>query len=417
MSLDRRHRGLALLLASLTMLGPFSIDAMFPAFPLMGAQLQVSSAGLQQMISVYLAAFAGMSLLHGPLSDAVGRRPTILVSLAVFVVATLACALSPTFEFLLVCRALQGVSAGAGMIVGRAVIRDRFQGAQAQRMLATVSLIFGIAPALAPIIGGWLVGPIGWRGIFAALDAAAIALWWVCWKTLPETHPRARRGRFSLRALLRIYREVCRDRRFVALAAAAAFNFAALFVYVASAPALILGILHLNEREFAWLFIPLIAGMMIGSVLVNRLSERLSTEIIVRSGYVVVAIGALFNLALSAGWIAPQVPWSVLPFTVLGAGVALAFPALTLLMLDRFPLNRGAAASMQAVTSLGLNALIAGALSPLVSGRLVTLALAATLFSIASFACWLWVHKKLQVTGTMAPVVAHPSGVAPAAEV
>jgi DHA1 family bicyclomycin/chloramphenicol resistance-like MFS transporter len=303
------------------------------------------------------------------------------------------------------------------MIVGRAIIRDRFQGPQAQRMLATVSLIFGIAPALAPIIGGWLVGPIGWRGIFAALDAAAMLLWWVCWKTLPETHPRARRGRFSTRALLRIYREVVRDRQFVALAAAAALNFGALFVYVASAPALILRILHLNERQFAWLFIQLIAGMMIGSVLVNRLSERLRTEIIVRSGYVVVALGSLVNLALSSGWIAPQVPWAVLPFTALGAGVALAFPALTLLMLDRFPLNRGAAASMQAMTSLSLNALIAGALSPLVSASLLTLALAATLFTTASFACWLWVHNRLQVTGVMAPVAAHPSGVAPAADV
>src|SRR5581483_3700197 len=126
--------------------------------------------------------------------------------------------------------------------------------------------------AIAPVVGGIMVGPVGWRGIFGALCLASALLWVVCLRALPETHPRRRRGVFSPRALMRIYREVARDRRFMALAAAAALNFAALFVYVACAPVLILRFLHLGERDFGWLFIPLISGMMAGSVLVNRLS-------------------------------------------------------------------------------------------------------------------------------------------------
>ena len=147
---------LAVILGALAMFGPFSIDTIFPAFPQIGADLGAGKLAMQQTISVYLLAYAAMSVVHGPLSDAIGRKRVILAGLAVFVLASVGCALSTSMPMLLFFRALQGLSAGVGMIVGRAVIRDVLQGDDAQRLMSHVSMIFGIAPAVAPIIGGWI---------------------------------------------------------------------------------------------------------------------------------------------------------------------------------------------------------------------------------------------------------------------
>src|SRR5690606_36154350 len=152
-----RRRRLAPLLAGLAMFGPFSIDTIFPAFPQMAAELHASPVAMQQTISVYMIAYALMSLLHGPLSDSFGRRRVILAGVAIFVLASIGCALSGSLGGLLAFRALQGMSAGAGLIVGRAIIRDCFEGPDAQRLMSTVSMLFGIAPALAPISGGWII--------------------------------------------------------------------------------------------------------------------------------------------------------------------------------------------------------------------------------------------------------------------
>ena len=156
-------RRLALLLGGLAMFGPFSIDTIFPAFPSIGAELGADKLAMQQTISIYLVAYALMSVVHGPLSDAIGRRKVIIGGLAVFAVASAGCALATDFATLLAFRVLQGLSAGVGLIVGRAVIRDVLHGDDAQRLMSQVSMIFGIAPAIAPVIGGWLLGWSRWK--------------------------------------------------------------------------------------------------------------------------------------------------------------------------------------------------------------------------------------------------------------
>src|SRR5690606_7811273 len=167
----RSTRTLTLLLAGLAMFGPFSIDTIFPAFPQMAAQFGADKVAMQQTISVYLLSYALMSIVHGPLSDALGRRRVILAGLVVFTLASVGCALSGDLPTLLAFRALQGLSAGVGLIVGRAVIRDVLQGDDAQRLMSHVSMIFGIAPAIAPILGGWMLGAGRWPLIFWFLAA------------------------------------------------------------------------------------------------------------------------------------------------------------------------------------------------------------------------------------------------------
>src|SRR2546421_4240041 len=173
----RRFRwSFAALLAALATLGPFSIDAYLPAFAGIQESLQASPLQIQQTLSAYLFAFGLMFLFHGALSDSFGRRPVILAALVVFTVASVAAALATTVHALIAWRIVQGLSVGAGMVVGRAMIRDLFGPEDAQRLMSLVTLFFGLAPAVAPVIGGWLFTSLGWRAIFWFLAAAGAIL-------------------------------------------------------------------------------------------------------------------------------------------------------------------------------------------------------------------------------------------------
>jgi DHA1 family bicyclomycin/chloramphenicol resistance-like MFS transporter len=383
-------RRLAFLLGGLAMFGPFSIDTIFPAFPQIGAQLGADTLAMQQTISVYLIAYALMSLVHGPLSDAIGRRRVILGGLAVFVLASVGCALSRDLATLLVFRALQGLSAGVGLIVGRTVIRDLLQGDDAQRLMSQVSMIFGVAPAIAPIIGGWILGWQRWPMIFWFLVAFSVALWIATWFALPETHPPAARLPVQPRRLLRDYLGIFLNPRFHRLAAAGAFNFGALFLYIASAPAFVLDILRLDQRSFGWFFVPMISGMMLGAFVSGRTAGRMSGRRQSAIGFACCGVAVLANVAYNGLVAQPSIPWAVLPMMLNAFGIGLVFPILTLAILDMYPRQRGAASSLQAFTSLVSNALIAGVLSPWLSHDRVHLALGAVVFAFLGWAFWRW---------------------------
>lgn len=380
-------RRLAPLLAALAMLGPFSIDTFFPAFRAMGLDLGVSPAAMQQTISVYLAAYALMSLFHGPIADAYGRRRPIIAFTLLFALASAGCAYAPDFHSLLAFRALQGIAAGAGLIVGRAIIRDRFAGPDAQRLMSNITLIFGIAPALAPVVGGWLLGLGGWRSLFALLAGFSVLLSLWCLLALPETHPSSARSPFAARPLAQIYGQMLRDPLTRRLTLVTMFNFGALFLYIASAPALILDVLKLSEREFAWLFVPAIGGMMTGALLSGRLAGRRTPAQTVELAYRLMAVGTACNLG-AALLLPPGLPWTVLPIGLVGVGISCAFPTLALLLLDRYPAHRGAASSLQASFMLLFNALIAGVLAPLVAHHPLALAGGAATLSLLGFLVW-----------------------------
>jgi DHA1 family bicyclomycin/chloramphenicol resistance-like MFS transporter len=383
-----RRRLLAPLLAALAMFGPFSIDTIFPAFPAVEADLHAGPLAMQQTISVYMIAYALMSLLHGPVSDSLGRRRVILVGVVVFTLASIGCALAGSIEALLAFRALQGMSAGAGLIVGRAIIRDCFDGVEAQKLMSTVSMIFGIAPAIAPIVGGWVIGFARWPMIFWLLAGFALALWLACVALLPETHPRERRQPLSLRELGVTYRLIARDRAFLPLALAGSLNFNALWIYISSAPAFVLDLLKLDAQHFAWLFVPAISGMMLGAFLSGRVAGRLTASATVRLGYSIMLAASVLNLLVTVWLPEPRVPWSVIPIGLHAIGIGMNFPTLTLLLLDRFPQHRGAVSSIQAFISLVISATIAGALAPVLSTTPLRLALGALLATVLGFAGW-----------------------------
>lgn len=389
-------RSLPWLLAGLSMIGPFSIDAVFPAFPLIGGQFAVDETALQQLISVYLVTYGAMSLFHGAISDAIGRKPVIVAGMLVYALASAGAALSSSFAMLLGCRALQGVCAGAGLVVGRAVVRDSLEGAAAQKLMSRVMMIFGIAPVIAPMVGAQLLWLDGWHGIFWLLMAFTVLMALALQLLLRETHPPGSRTPFVPKQLLSGYASFARDRPFVPLLIASSVNFGGLFLYIASAPRIVRGLLHLSAQGFPWLFLPVVAGLVFGAWLSGRLAERRSVVFTVNLGYASMGAACLLHVILAQVYPAGRLPWSMLPLVLHGIGVQLAFPTLTLLLLDRFPQRRGGASSVQAFVSLLLNAGVAGILSPLLSTDLRMLSLGSSGITLIGWIAWRWYQRTMR---------------------
>jgi len=383
---DRTVLLLAAILAGLAMLGPFSIDTYMPSFPEIGQTFNATPQQMQLTLSAYLATFSIMTLFHGAISDSFGRRPVILANLAVFVAATIGCAVAQDFRQLLLFRALQGLSGGAGMVVGRAMIRDSFAGHEAQRMLSMVIMIFGLAPAIAPVIGGWLQAGFGWRSVFVFLTLYAALLLACCYWRLPETLPRSARQPFAPRPLTANYLKLLGSLRFGLLSSAIAFNFAGFFLYIASAPLIIYNLLHLDANQFGWWFIPATSGVVFGAFLSRRAAGKLTTRRILCIAYAIMFAAAAF----SAGYhllYPPALPWTVLPVMVYAVGMVLAMPTMTLLTLDLFPGNRGLAASLQGFQQNMFSAIVAGVVSPYVAGSGLGLAATTAVLLVSGAVC------------------------------
>ena len=393
----QRSWAFAALLASLAMLGPFAVDMYLPAFPAIGREFGASQVALQQTLSVYMFAYAFMMLWHGALSDALGRRPIVLAGLAVFGLGTLGCAIAGNVQSLWLFRALQGLSAGTGLVVGRAIIRDRFSGAEAQRMMSQMTLVFGIGPALAPIIGGALLNLLGWRSIFWAMLVWTIAMLVLCIRALPETLPAAHRHPLHPRALWRNYHTVVAQPNFTLLALVPALNFCGFFLYIAAAPAFLVDLLGVSTWGFAWLFLPMISGIMIGAVISGRLAGRMSPQRQIRTGYAVLAAGVFVNLAICA-LAPPVVALNVLPIMIYTIGSSLIMPCVTLLLLDLFPTMRGMTSSLQGFIQFAFGGVVAGTIAPLLARSLTTLAAGMAAFTIASFVFWLTYQRRARST-------------------
>jgi DHA1 family bicyclomycin/chloramphenicol resistance-like MFS transporter len=392
-----QHYGvLAGLLAALSMIGPFSIDAIFPGFDQIAGEFGVGAEAMQQTVSVYLLAYAGMSLFHGALSDAYGRKPVIVLGMFCYALASAGAAVAGSFTSLLVFRALQGLCAGAGIVVGRTVVRDRLEGAAAQRLLSRALMIFGIAPAIAPMIGAGLLGWDGWRGIFWFLAAFAVLLALACSLLLAESHPHHARTRLAPGPLLAGYRAIAADGRFWQLTISATVNFSALFLYIVSAPMIVRVHLGLGPDGFPWLFIPVVLGLVAGSWLSGRLAGRASVRTTVQLGYLAMLAACGWHLVLAYAMTTPRVPWTTLPLLLEGIGVQLAFPTLTLLLLDRFPQRRGSVSAVQATFSLLFNAGVAGLLSPLLSGSMSALAWGALGLTVIGALSWLRCESRMR---------------------
>jgi DHA1 family bicyclomycin/chloramphenicol resistance-like MFS transporter len=349
---------------------------------------------MQQTLSSYLLGFAVMNLFHGALSDSIGRRPVILAGIALFTLASLGCALSQSIGALVGFRALQGLSAGAGMVVSRAIIRDMYPPADAQRVMSQVTIYFGIAPAVAPLIGGWLYAHADWHSIFWLLVVLGVALWVAIARWLPETLALAARQPFEAGHLLRGYWQMLRSARFVALVLASGIPFNGMFLYVLSAPVFLGEHLRLAPTQFFWFFILTISGIMGGAWLSGRLAGKVPPRRQIRYGFLIMLATSLVNVSLNLLFPA-HAAWAMLPVAVFAFGWSLMVPVVTLLTLDQAPDRRGMASSIQACVGSLANALVAGAVAPLVMHSTVALAFTSLAMMMVGGVAWTWVKTRL----------------------
>lgn len=381
------HASLTLLLALITMVGPLGIDTYLPSFHAIGAHFGVSQLVVQQTLSLYIGGMAVMMLFYGTLSDSFGRRRVMLISLVLFGLASAAAAMATSAGMLVGVRALQGLTAGAGMVIARAMVQDRYSGGDAQRMMALILMVFSIAPAIAPVIGGWLQTFWGWRSVFVFLALFALALLVAGHRLLPETLPPAERQPFRLGVIVRNYGRALGRPRFLAMCLAIGLTFCGLPLYVGSAAAYVMDILHQPETAFGWLFLPLVSGLVAGSALASRLAHRVPAARMVLIGFAI--------MALATGWSATYtalstaaVPWAVLPFALYTFGLSLASPGMTVLTLGEFPELRGLAASMQGFVQMMIFSLVSGLLAPLLYDSAFKLAVGHAVGVLLGMAVW-----------------------------
>ncbi len=379
---------LSVILASLAALAPFAIDTYLPAFPALENDLQASSLQLQQSLTFYLLPYALMTLWHGAISDSIGRIAAIKWGLGVFVIASIGCAFATNIETLWFFRALQGLSGGAGNVVARAMVRDLFSGPQAQRIMATVQMLFGIAPAVAPVIGGWLLG-VHWQAIFIFLALYSGVSLLAAMRYLPETMPAEKRMPLSAKQVIKDYGVIFGDKQFNYVVFASGANFAGFFLYVLASPVFLVKHLGLNGHQFGWMFIPTVCGMVLGSYLAKRAAGKYAQSNVIKIAYLWMAVMVMLNILVCIILPANAI-YNIAPVALFNVGMALAMPILSLSALDRHPKIRGTAASGQAFIQMLLSTVSAGLIVPLVWYAPSGLAIAMACYLLLG---WLMVRK------------------------
>ena len=388
----------AVLLALLGMLGPFSIDTYLPAFADITRSLDATPVQMQQTLSAYLFGFAFMSLFHGAISDSFGRRPVVLWGLAAFTLASAGCALSDNIGQLIFFRAMQGLSTGAGIVVSRAVIRDMFPPSQAQKVMSQVTIFFGVAPAIAPMVGGWMLAHVNWAGIFWFLTGVGVVLWVAIYRALPETLHVTQRQGFNPKNLMAGYWQLGSDPRFLLLALASGIPFNGMFLYILSAPVFLGEHLQLAPQQFFWCFLITIGGIMGGAMVSGRMAGKITPTRQIRIGFIIMFGIAIVNLIANLLFKA-HVSWALFPLGIFSFGWALMVPVVTLLVLDLHPDRRGMASSLQMFVGSTANGIVAGVISPLVMHSTVGLATASLLMLSLGLVAWTYIRHRWPAIG------------------
>jgi len=380
--------GLTAIIAVLTMIGPFSIDTYLPSFPDIEAEYHISRALLTQSLGFYLLSYAIGTLILGPLADRLGRSRVIYVSLSFYVATSIGCALASNYHVFLFFRLLQGAAAAGGLVSGRAMIRDVYSPQDAHRAMSKVTMLFAVAPAIAPIIGGALDDWFGWRSVFYFLAGFAALVLMLMMLHVPETLAPELRQSFHPLNVARVYGRTLTHKRFAKIILITASIFAGMFLYVAGAPSVIYEYLQLDSNDFYLLFVPLVCGLIFGSWVSGKLSHRWSMERTVNLALSLQVIGVVLNLA-QAHWLAPMIFTSIAPLIFYTCGIGIAMPALSIMAVDCFPQNRGTATAMQGFSQMISNAFMSSIAVPILIKLPVYLALGqAALLACALILWW-----------------------------
>lgn len=386
-------RHLTVIAALLAMIGPFSIDAYLPSFPDIEIEFGISRAMLSQSLAVYLLAFAISTLFWGPLADRLGRRLVILVSMALYTLGSVGCAMADSFEIFMLLRVVQGLAASGGFIAGRAMIRDAHDAQAAHRAMSQVMMLFALAPALAPVLGGWLHDFFGWRSVFWFLSIFGGFLVLMGF-FISETLLTEERRSIHPSSVLKVYISAILHKRFPALILCLSLSFGGLFLYIAGAPTVIFSFLGLGSDDFGWLFIPIVGGLILGASISSRLAHRWPAQRTISTGLQVMILATGLNLAL-VNLTTAGIFTVIAPLVLYVTGLAVMMPAITVLALDCLPENRGTAASMQGFIQSISNAAVASFAVPLLQTRWLNFVVGQLVFLLLAVGLWYYLKPRL----------------------
>jgi DHA1 family bicyclomycin/chloramphenicol resistance-like MFS transporter len=356
---------LTALLSLLTALGPLAVDMYLPSFPDIGRVLNTSPATVQLTLSLYLVAYAAGQVIYGPLSDRFGRIPVLRSALAIFCAASLACALAPTIETLLVARAFQALGSSGSIVLARAIVRDLYSGARAGRELSLMGAIMSLAPVGAPMIGGVIHTAFGWRSHFVLQIAFGLIAAFLVWRKLPETLRTPTPGPFSVRTILSGYAIIARNCAVLSYLAMLSVSFAGVFAWISGSSFVLQDIYGLTALSYGLAFAAASFGYLCGTTLATRIVTRIGIDNTIGYGCVALAIGGVGTvLAVPLGGTSPVL--LIFAVAIYALGMGLSQPQSMAGAMMPFPDRAGAASSL-----LGVSQMLCAALSGIVVGHML----------------------------------------------
>jgi DHA1 family bicyclomycin/chloramphenicol resistance-like MFS transporter len=376
------HGRLVVLLGALSAFGPLSMDMYLPGLPSMARDLSAPAWAAQLTITTSMLGLAGGQLVAGPISDALGRRRPLLTGLAAYVAASLLCAMAPNIWLLLVFRIVQGAAGAAGIVIARAIVRDLHTGVAAARTFALLMLVNGLAPILAPLVGGELLHVTDWRGIFVVLAGIGALLLVAAWTMLAETLAPAARHAGGLSATVSVFGRLVRDREYVGYALAMGLAFGAMAAYIGGSPFVLQDIYGASPQLFSVLFAINAGGLVAASQIGRALVDRVGPRALLDAGVTMSAAGGLGVLAaviFDAG-----LPLLLPSFFVVVSSIGLVFPNATALALADHPHTAGSASAGLGLSQFAIGALAAPLAGVAGSESAVPLAIVAATLSVGS---------------------------------
>ncbi len=340
-----------------------SIDLYLPALPQIARELHTRPGQVEATVAVFVAGMAIGQVIYGPASDRFGRRAPILAGIAIYIAASIVCALAPSIEVLTPARFIQALGGCAGMVVARAAVRDHFDHTETARMLSFMQLISGIAPIVAPVLGGLIATWLGWRATFWTLLLFGLGTWTAAFLWLKESRSAATLAQARLEGPFRAFAALLRQRRLLGYALAGALNGACLFSYVAAAPVVIIDVYGVSPAMFGWAFALNGSGLVLGGQMNRYLLRRWSPDfLLARVGLIALAFGALLA---TATWTGVGGPWCVFPLlfcTITSYGLMQGNTTAGALSVD--PIRSGSTSALLGACSFGTGA-AAGAVTGL----------------------------------------------------
>jgi len=392
---------MALVLGLVSAIGPFAIDMYLPALPSIGASLGADLHAVQASLVAFILTMSVTQLFYGPLSDHIGRKAPLYVGMLLFGVGSIGCALAPGIGTLIVFRALQGIGAGAGAVVPRAIVRDLHTGAEAVRLMSLLMLVFSVSPILAPLTGSFVIALAGWRGIFWVVAAAAALGIALVAMRLPETRPVAARSASVTAGVLASYRLLLRDRAFVGLSLIGSFGMSAFLVYLANSSFVIIDHYGLSPALYSLCFAANAAAFIGAAQFNGPLTRRFGLLPVMAWaawGLMLVMLGSFVIMAAGVDRLAVMAVFLFIGYSFLG----IMLPNASVLALERHGAIAGTASALLGTVQLTGATLVMAVAGIFANGKPLAMVGAIAACALAAFGLVRWILREQALHGTVA---------------